>query len=173
MPPLPRRHLPSFPRGRGARLDTREPRRQRGDCRWNRGKGQIGPALGRLQHRGRADLATAFILPVFTAFFAQLLVRAQVVRQILPPLPAGLRSSAFSERPWIQRGTLLGLGAMGAVAVPVIAGLALSAPRSSPSGFIWFKATFAAALGALVTPLLGWWALQEASREAADPPGTE
>jgi hypothetical protein len=37
----------------------------------------------------------------------------------------------------------------------------------SPRAFIVFKATFAAALGVVVTPLLGWWALEEASAAGA------
>jgi len=114
-------------------------------------------------------MATAFFLPLFTAFFTNLLVRAQVGRQLLPPLPAAsFRASTLSERSWLQRGTLLGLAAMGIVGVSVVAGFALLGPAQlSPSGFIWFKATFAAALGALVTPLLGWWSLQDASRAAS------
>jgi hypothetical protein len=33
--------------------------------------------------------------------------------------------------------------------------------------FILFKATFAAVLGAIVTPLIGWWALMHSSRRRA------
>jgi hypothetical protein len=118
-------------------------------------------------------LGTAFVLPVLTAFFTGLLVRAQVVRRLLPPLPTASLRSAFSRRHWLQRGTLLGLAATAAVGAPVVAVFALCGPPAlTPSAFIIFKATFAAALGAVVTPLLGWWALEEASG-GGDKPNAE
>jgi hypothetical protein len=51
------------------------------------------------------------------------------------------------------------------VAMPVVIAFAFVGPaKLSISSFIWFKATFAAGLGAIVTPFIGWWALSDASR---------
>ena len=116
-------------------------------------------------------LATAFILPVVTAVLASFVVPAQVVRQMLPPLPAAaLARFAWPRRSGLQRGALLGAASIVVAAAPVVAGFALFGPAQlTTSGFIWFKASFAAALGAIVTPLLGWWALQDASRSHRRP----
>ena len=113
-------------------------------------------------------LGTAFILPVVTALITDFLVRLQVDRALLPKLPPTLlRATRFSERNVLQRGAFLGLAAMGMAAAPVIAGVALlGPPELTTSGFILFKATFAAALGAFVTPVLAWWSLQDASRSS-------
>jgi hypothetical protein len=111
-------------------------------------------------------LSTAFVLPLLTALLATWVVRWQVHRGVLPKIPAAeLRSTAWRRRPDYQRGVLLGLVSMAAVAVPLIALLAWLGPTQLPrTHFIWFKASFAAGVGALVTPLLGWWALLDASR---------
>ena len=51
-------------------------------------------------------------------------------------------------------------------AAPVVVWLAVAGPTQMDLWrFVWFKAAFAAALGVLVTPLLGWWALARASSE--------
>jgi hypothetical protein len=53
------------------------------------------------------------------------------------------------------------------VATPVVILLPrLGVAELSRSTFIWFKASFAAGVGILVTPALGWWALMDASRRA-------
>ena len=109
-------------------------------------------------------LGTAFILPVLTALFAGFLVRRQVKRGKLAPISDADRRPAWARRSSFVRGALLGLAAMVLAAAPVVLVFALVGPASlSPWGFIWFKASFAAGLGALVTPLLGWWALLDAS----------
>lgn len=111
-------------------------------------------------------LGTAFLMPLLTSVIAMWLVPWQVKRGVLPKIPeAHLRSSMWRRRPGYQRGALLGLVAMVVVAVPLIALFARVGPPQLPrTHFIWFKASFAAFVGALVTPLLGWWALVEASR---------
>ncbi|MCA1665586.1 MAG: hypothetical protein LC659_15185, partial [Myxococcales bacterium] len=58
-----------------------------------------------------------------------------------------------------------GLAAVAFIAVPIVIVWARFGPSElSFAQFVWFKASFAAAVGALVTPLIGWWALQAASR---------
>ena len=111
-------------------------------------------------------IGTAFILPVLTAIIAAWLVPARVVRGKLTPIPPELmRASMWSRRSWLMRGVLLGLGAIVLVGVPAVLAFVLAGAHALPrGGFIWFKASFAAFVGVLVTPLLGWWALMDASR---------
>jgi hypothetical protein len=111
-------------------------------------------------------LGTAFLMPLLTSLIAMWLVPWQVNRGVLPRIPeAELRTSAWRRRPGYQRGILLGLLSMVLIAVPSIALFAHFGPAQLSRGhFIWLKASFAAGVGALVTPLLGWWALVEASR---------
>lgn len=110
-------------------------------------------------------LGTAFILPLLTSIIVSRLVWMDVRRGRLPPLPAAATfASPWPRRSSASRGALVGAVAMVAAAVPVVAVFALAGPtelRTAP--FIWFKAGFAAALGAFVTPLLAWWALSRAS----------
>jgi hypothetical protein len=111
-------------------------------------------------------LGTAFLMPLLTSLIARWLVPWQVNRGVLPKIPAAhLRSSVLRRRPGYQRGIVLGVLSMIVIAVPFIALFAHFGPAQLSRGhFIWFKASFAAGVGALVTPLLGWWALVEASR---------
>ena len=113
-------------------------------------------------------LVTAFVLPLLTALITSFFVRAQVNRGKLPPIPpAEIRSSWWLRRSSAGRGVLLGLAAVGLAGMPVVLLFALAGPAQlSPTSFIVFKASFAAAVGAVVTPLLGWWALVDASRRS-------
>jgi hypothetical protein len=115
-------------------------------------------------------VGTALILPILTALIAAWLVRARVVRGKLSPIPPGmLRPSMWLRRSSFVRGALLGGAAVVLVAVPVVALFALVGPERLPRwSFVWFKASFAAGVGVLVTPLLGWWALADASRGAKE-----
>jgi hypothetical protein len=119
-------------------------------------------------------LSTAFVLPLLTALIATPLVRIQVARGKLPlhDLAVPRRSTFWTRRSFPVRGALLGLAAIVVVGAPVVGAFALvGPPQLTTRHFIWFKASFAAGLGALVTPLLGWWALHDASgrqRPSAD-----
>jgi hypothetical protein len=110
-------------------------------------------------------LSTAFVLPVLTALIAAWLVRARVVRGKLLPIPTALRrSSSWSRRSSLVRGALLGAAAVVLVATPLVIFFALVGVERMPrTEFVWFKASFAAGVGVLVTPPLGWWALLDAS----------
>jgi hypothetical protein len=113
-------------------------------------------------------LVTAFVLPVLTAIVATFIVGRQVARGKLLPIPADeIGASRWLRwRGW-QRGVLLGIASVILVATPLVIVLTLVGPTAlSRTHFIWFKGSFAAGLGALVTPLLGWWALADASRAA-------
>jgi hypothetical protein len=115
-------------------------------------------------------LATALVLPVVTALIARLIVRQQVMAGKLAPIPpAELGSSFWLRRSSAGRGALLGAAAVVLGGVPVVLVFALAGPTQlATTSFIVFKASFAAAVGAVVTPLLGWWALVDASRDAGE-----
>jgi hypothetical protein len=114
-------------------------------------------------------LVTAFVLPVLTSFIVGALVERQVGRGHVPRLAA----SQVSSSPWVrwsrwQRGAALGIAAVVLAASPVVLFFTLAGPTELERwSFIWFKAAFAAGLGALVTPVIGWWALADASRADA------
>ena len=111
-------------------------------------------------------LVTAFVLPVLTALIATFLVGRAVARGKLLPIPADeIGSSRWLDRPGWRRGVELGVASVALVATPLVITLSLTGPAQlSATHFMWFKGSFAAGLGALVTPLLGWWALADASR---------
>ncbi len=112
-------------------------------------------------------IGTAFLLPVITSLVVTRLVALDVRRGRLPPLPAEHAfASQWPRRSSLRCGATVGVVSMIVAALPVVAVFAFAGPtelRTSP--FIWFKAAFAAALGAFVTPLLGWWALGRVSCE--------
>jgi hypothetical protein len=116
-------------------------------------------------------LGTAIILPILTSLIVSRLVLREVRRGRLAPLPApAVFASPWPRRSSLACGALVGAAAIVVAALPVIAVFALAGPAElqTPS-FIWFKAAFAAALGALVTPLLAWWALGRASMQRLSP----
>ena len=110
-------------------------------------------------------LATAFILPVMTSLIVSRVVGWQVRSGQLPPLPAAQAlSSMWGRRSPLHRGAVVGAVAVVLAAAPVVVLFATLGPAELERWrFIWFKAVFGAALGALVTPLIAWWALEHAS----------
>ena len=115
---------------------------------------------------GVDTLITAFLLPFLTC----LIVSRTVERRVTQGHVSRLAQAELPRGAWPQRSTLarsLFLGAAGVLlaAVPVVAALSLAgfAGFAGPWPFVGFKATFAALLAAVVTPLVGWWALVRAS----------
>jgi len=111
-------------------------------------------------------LATAFLLPFLTCLIVSGIVARHVRDGKVPPLPREqLPNTGWFERSALQRG--LALGAAGVVfgAVPLVWALTLAQaqPLAVPA-FVTFKAAWAAMLALLVTPVVGWWALANASR---------
>lgn len=106
-------------------------------------------------------VVTAFVLTLATALLATRHARGQVRAGKLPAISiADIRSSSWLQRSALSRGVILSAAAIALAAVPVIAVFAFAGPHElSFARFIWFKATFAAALGALVAPLVAWWAI--------------
>ncbi len=140
----------------------------------------INAALGWLAYRARPSLplfgatsiatdtlATAFVLPLVTVLVATPLIRLGVARGKLPPLDppiASPRGLPRRPRALLARGAVLGVASMLLVAAPFVAALALVGPQSvTPARMVWCKGGFAAVLAALVTPLVAWWALEDAS----------
>jgi hypothetical protein len=111
-------------------------------------------------------IATAFILPLLTSVIVGKVVDHQVGSGKLRALePVALPNSSLAFRASYQKGVLLGLASVVLAAAPLVWVLASFGPAElERDPFILFKATFAAVLGAVVTPLLGWWALMHASK---------
>ena len=114
-------------------------------------------------------LITAFVLPFLTSLIVSRTVHRQVSGGRIPRLAtADPALASFAKRSPSARGALLGAASVVLVAVPVVAALGGSGFEGFALWpFIGFKAAFAACLAALVTPLIGWWALVRASREGA------
>jgi hypothetical protein len=114
-------------------------------------------------------LATAFLLPFLTCLIVSAIVARHVRDGKVPPLPeAQLPHTGWFERSSLQRG--LALGAAGVVfgAMPLVWVLHLAeAQPLAVSAFVTFKAVWAALLALVVTPVVGWWALANASRARA------
>jgi hypothetical protein len=133
---------------------------------WLLFRGRPSVPLWGVESVGGDTLVTAFVLPLLTALIVTPLARGRVRGAVLPHLPwtrdthGWLRwrpASAF------RRGVLLGAVSVAAVAVPTVAALALLHPTPmTVGGFVAFKAAFAGALAALVTPVVGLWALTDA-----------
>jgi hypothetical protein len=110
-------------------------------------------------------LATAFLLPFLTCLIVSAIVARHVRDGKVPRLSADqLPHTQWYERSSMKRG--LALGAAGVVfgALPVVWALHLASAQPLPvPSFIAFKAAWAALLALVVTPLIGWWALANAS----------
>ncbi len=105
-------------------------------------------------------IGTTFFLPLITCLIVTPLARRQVLAGRVAPAvgtPLGLQ---WMPSRTLWRGATLGVISAVAVAPPAIAALvALGVAQQSFWGFVAFKAVFAAALGAVVTPLIALWAI--------------
>lgn len=110
-------------------------------------------------------LVTAFLLPFLTCVIASAIISRQVLSGKVPALPREQQPTS----PWIRRSAFLRglfLGTFGIIfaAFPVVWVLDLGLVEPlSVSSFVVFKASWAALLAMVVTPLIGWWALASAS----------
>jgi hypothetical protein len=110
-------------------------------------------------------IGTTFLLPVFTCLIVTRLARSQLASGRLPAIPwprsghAALR--LLPARTWV-RAVVLGLVCLVVAAPPVIWGLqALGVESMGFWRFVAFKATFAAVLAAVFTPLIALSALAD------------
>ena len=110
-------------------------------------------------------IGTCFVLPLITTLIVTPLSRHRVRSGTLEPLAWTERMRATLGR--LPAGTWWRGVAFGALTAVAVAPLALAALRGggmdalSVGSFVAFKAVFAAALGALVTPIIAGYAIAE------------
>jgi hypothetical protein len=114
-------------------------------------------------------LATAFLLPFLTCLIVSALVGRHVRDGKVPPLPAAqLPHTGWADRSAMQRALVLGAAGVVFGALPLVWVLSLAQAQPLAVGsFVAFKAVWAALLALAVTPIVGWWALANASRKLA------
>lgn len=110
-------------------------------------------------------LVTAFLLPFLTCVIVSTLIARKVRAGKLPKLSQGqLPHSRWFERSASQRGLFLGTAGVLFGALPLVWALSLGQSQPIPmSSFVMFKAVWAGLLALMVTPIVGWWALANAS----------
>ncbi|MBI4517629.1 MAG: hypothetical protein HY699_17630 [Deltaproteobacteria bacterium] len=114
-------------------------------------------------------IGTALLLPLFTCLIVTPLARRQVRAGAVPPLAALPAAMRWLPRGTFRRGLLLGALTVASVAPATIAALtAGGVTQQSFWGFVAFKAIFAAALGAVVTPLIALYAIAGEAALPAD-----
>jgi hypothetical protein len=114
-------------------------------------------------------LATAFLLPFLTCLIVSAIVARHVRDGKVPPLGAAqLPQTGWFERSALQRALVLGAAGVVFGALPLVWVLSMAeAQPLAVSEFVTFKAVWAALLALVVTPVVGWWALANASRVPA------
>ena len=113
-------------------------------------------------------LATGVLLPVLMTLIVSHLIGRQVASGALPPLDRQMVAArGLHRRPALVRGLVLAGFATLCGSLPLVAILDLaSAQPVSLGGFVAFKALWAGALAAIVSPPMAWWALAAASERA-------
>jgi len=105
-------------------------------------------------------IGTCFFLPLFTCLIVTRLARQQVHSGRLTALPGTPLGLQWMPARSFWRGAVLGVICALLVSPPALWALAaLGVTQQSFWGFVVFKAMFAAALGAFVTPLIALWAI--------------
>ena len=114
-------------------------------------------------------LVTAFVLPFLTCVIVSKIVAGHVRDGKVPPLPSNqLPHSRWFQTSPAKRGVFLGAAGVLFSAVPIVWALSLGQAQPIPmTSFVAFKAVWAAMLALLVTPVVAWWALANASHEEA------
>jgi hypothetical protein len=105
-------------------------------------------------------IATAFLLPAITCLIVTPLARGRVRSGRLAA--ASGAAWRWIPRNMLWRALLIGLLGLLVLTPPTLLVFdALRVGQLSPWHFVYFKATFAAVEGALVTPFLALWAISE------------
>ena len=121
------------------------------------------PLWGQLSIGGDT-IGTSFILPFLTCLAVTRLARQRVQKGQLTRLEWTRDTHpmlGWLPEPTLKRALALGLAGLVLFAPPAIAAFyVLGIPDLSLRDFIVFKASFAAAAAALVTPLVALWALE-------------
>ncbi len=104
-------------------------------------------------------LATAFILPLATCIIVSYIVARQVSTGRISPIPEPATTPVvawLAAHTPVQRGAALGLAGIVVAAIPVFLWFAIGGPKElALSSFLLFKASFAAALAVIVSPVIG------------------
>lgn len=120
-------------------------------------------------------LLTGFFLPFLICIIISPIVAGQVRSGKVPPLPP----EQFPHWRWFRRsfwirGLILGIAGVIFGALPLVSALILGQAQSFPMvSYVMFKAIWAAMLASLVAPIIGWWALANASRKLLGASGRE
>ncbi len=113
-------------------------------------------------------LATSFLLPFFTCLIVTGIVHKQIASGKLVALASGPQSAlgAFlAARGRAARGALIGIAAVVLLAGPTLLVLSASgAEQLARDSFLWFKASYAATMAAIVQPAIAWLALAQQPR---------
>lgn len=112
-------------------------------------------------------VATAFILPLLTTLIVSKIVGGQValgkIERATTAAASGWLGLLAARRP-VVRGAMIGAVCVVVAALPVVAGFSVVEVEQLPfSSFLGFKAAFGGVLGGLVTPLIAWAAILDAS----------
>ena len=110
-------------------------------------------------------IGTAFVLPFLSTLVASAIVRSQVRSGYVPAIALSATSVLRKlPRSLAGRGAVLGAICIVATGLPTAAALDAAGVAEMAFGqFVTFKALFAAALGALVTPVIARAALADAT----------
>jgi hypothetical protein len=107
-------------------------------------------------------LVTSFLLPLLTCLIVTVLLQKQLAAGKAPAFAEATRGVGgfLAARGKLARGALLGVAAVIAVGVPTLLVLsAVGVDTLARNSFLWFKATYAGGLAALVQPAIAWLAL--------------
>ncbi len=110
-------------------------------------------------------LATSFLLPFIVCLAVSPGVKKKVKTRKLSPIPSSqLPIFMWYKRPPWQRAIFIGFLGVVFAGIPVIWILSISQAQPIPTmSFAIFKGFWAAAIASLITPIIGWWALANAS----------
>ncbi len=106
-------------------------------------------------------LATGFLLPLLTCLIVSRIVVGQVRSGKLPPLASDqIGSRGWHHQSILKRGLFLGVIGVLFASAPVVAALEIAqAQPIELYTFVGYKAIWAGLFAAVLTPLIGWWAL--------------
>jgi hypothetical protein len=118
---------------------------------------------------GGDTLATAFLLPWATVLIAAPLIRKETVKGVAPPAPdsSWVQLVPPSNTTWLYA-ILIGVVAVVLFGMPTAFAMqAMAAGGLALNSFLLFKATFAALLAAVVTPIIALSVMKEGAALAS------
>lgn len=112
-------------------------------------------------------LATSFLLPFIVCLAVTPGVKKKVKSEKLSPIsPSQLPIFQWYKRSLWRRAIFIGSLGVIFAGIPVVWMLSIAQAQPIPMmSFVVFKGFWAAAIASLITPIVGWWALANASRK--------